>query len=152
MTAKTYLQQIYVINERIKRLMQYRERLRQDMYSLKSPSLDSDRVQTSASGDGMLRMIARVAEAERDVVSEINRLLTTRENVIARIDRISYLHDIKVEDRERYKTMLFQYHVLMWTWTDIAQGIGYTERQIHRLKYKAWDAFAKANEDVCKCQ
>lgn len=142
MTAKRYLQQIYVINEKIKRLMMYREQLRQDMYSLHSPSTDGDRVQTSSTGDGMLRMIAKVDEAERDIVAETNRLLKLRDKIIRNIDRIADL-DIEPDRAEKYKTLLFERHVLMYDWDEIARSMMYSKRQIHRLKYEAWDAFSK---------
>lgn len=142
MTAKRYLQQIWIINEKIKRLMLYREQLRQDMYSLHSPSLDADRVQTSASVDGMLNAIARVDEAERDIVAETRRLLEKRERIIGEIEKISDL-DIEPDKAERYKTLLFERHVLFWDWGQIRKSMVYSERQIHRIKHEAWDAFEK---------
>lgn len=142
MTAKRYLQQIWIINEKIKRFMLYREKLRQDMYSLHSPATDADRVQTSASGDGMLNAIARVDEAERDIVAETKRLLEKRERIIGEIEKLSEL-DIEPDKAEIYKTILFERHVLFWNWEDIRKSIGYSERQIHRLKYKAWEAFER---------
>ena len=152
MTAKCYLQQIWIINQKIKRLMMYREQLRQDMYSLHSPSTDGDRVQTSSTGDGMLRMIAKVDEAERDIVAETNRLLRKREAIIGQIDKLSEL-DIKPENAEKYKTLLFERHVMFWSWEEISKAMGYSERQIHRLKYEAWDAFSLVMEkDGSQCQ
>lgn len=142
MTAKRYLQQIWIINEKIKRFMLYREKLRQDMYSLHSPATDADRVQTSASGDGMLNAIARVDEAERDIVAETKRLLEKRERIIEEIEKLSEL-DIDPDKAEIYKTILFERHVLFWNWEEIRKSIGYSERQIHRLKYKAWEAFER---------
>ena len=142
MTAKRYLQQIWIINEKIKRLMLFREQLRQDMYSLHSPALDSDRVQTSASGDGMLNVIAKVDEAERDIVAETKRLLEKRERIIGEIEKLSEL-DIEPDKAEIYKTILFERHVLFWNWEEIRKSIGYSERQIHRLKCKAWEAFER---------
>lgn len=142
MTAKRYLQQIWIINEKIKRFMLYREKLRQDMYSLHSPATDADRVQTSASGDGMLNAIARVDEAERDIVAETKRLLEKRERIIGEIEKLSEL-DIDPDKAEIYKTILFERHVLFWNWEEIRKSIGYSERQIHRLKYKAWEAFER---------
>lgn len=142
MTAKRYLQQVWIINEKIKRLMLFREQLRQDMYSLHSPALDSDRVQTSASGDGMLNVIAKVDEAERDIVAETKRLLEKRERIIGEIEKLSEL-DIEPDKAEVYKTILFERHVLFWNWEEIRKSIGYSERQIHRLKYKAWEAFER---------
>ena len=142
MTAKRYLQQIWIINEKIKRFMLYREKLRQDMYSLHSPATDADRVQTSASVDGMLNAIARVDEAERDIVAETKRLLEKRERIIGEIEKLSEV-DIDPDKAEIYKTILFERHVLFWNWEEIRKSIGYSERQIHRLKYKAWEAFER---------
>lgn len=147
-SAKKYLQQIFAVNKRIERLMLYREQLRKDMYSLKSPSTDGDRVQTSMQGDAMVRMIAKVDAIERDIVAELERLYTLRDKLIKDIDKISDLEGIEPETKEAYKTLLFERHVLLWHWDQIALSMNYSERQIYRMKYKAWDAF----ERVIECQ
>lgn len=145
--AKKYLQQIFLVNKRIERLLLYREQLRKDMYSLKSPQTDADRVQTSMQGDAMVRLIAKVDAIERDIVSELEKLYALREKLIKDIDKISDIEGIEPEKKEAYKTLLFERHVLLWHWEQIATSMNYSERQIHRLKLEAWDAF----ENVIEC-
>ena len=81
MTAKEYLQQIYYIHHKINRLKARRDQLRADLYSLGSPAgnMDVDKVQTSMSGDAMLRLIAKVDEAERDIIKEIDKMVHIHE-------------------------------------------------------------------------
>ena len=94
MTAKEYLQQIYYIHHKINRLKARRDQLRADLYSLGSPAgnMDVDKVQTSMSGDAMLRLIAKVDEAERDIIKEIDKMVHIQTKIAGEIERLSNDH------------------------------------------------------------
>lgn len=135
MTAKEYLQQIYHINQRIKRIERQRDDLRASMFGMHSPAgnMDTDRVQISGSGDAMLKMIARVDLLEREILREMDRLIDRKEIITAQIEAM--------ED-ERYKTVLFERYVLCRRWELIAEDMHYQIKWVFALHSQALDAFA----------
>jgi len=136
MTAKEYLQKVYYIDKRIKRLQRRREDIRNDMYSIGSPSgkMDADKVQTSMSGDTMLRLIARVDDLERDIVRELT-VLTEVKQIIT--DQIEALSD------ERYRMLLFDRYILLYSWEQVAVDMNYRIKWVYELHGKALQAFAE---------
>ena len=136
MTAKEYLQQIYHIRQRIDRLESRRDDIRNDLYALKSPSgsMDADKVQVSMSGDGMLRMIARVDETERDIVQTVERLMDMKDLITSQIEAL--------ED-ERYKNLLLKRYVLLEDWGQISDEMYYTLNWVYNLHGYALAAFAE---------
>lgn len=136
MTAKEYLQQIYVCNRRMKRIQETREQLRIDMYSIGSPmgNMSSDRVQTSTSGDKFGRMIARVDKLERDLVKEHGRMLALKDKIIRQIEAM---------DNEQQRSVLYHRYVLCWKWSAIAEDMMLDERWIYRIHGQALKAFEK---------
>ena len=136
LTAKEYLQQIYHIKHRIDRLTSRRDDIRNDLYSIGSPSgsMDADKVQTTMSGDSMLRMIARVDETERDIVQTVERLMDMKDLITLQIEAL--------ED-ERYKNLLLKRYVLLEDWGQIADEMYYTLNWVYNLHGYALAAFAE---------
>lgn len=136
LTAKEYLQQIYHIKHRIDRLTSRRDDIRNDLYSIGSPSgsMDADKVQTTMSGDSMLRMIARVDETERDIVQTVERLMDMKDLITSQIEAL--------ED-ERYKNLLLKRYVLLEDWGQISDEMYYTLNWVYNLHGYALAAFAE---------
>ena len=135
MTAKEYLQQVYTISCRIKRLEKRREDIRADLYSLRSPSdLSGISVQTSPSGDKMAELVAKVDEIECDIVDELKELTDRKEAIIGNIELVP---------NERYKQILFDRYILCEKWEKIALDRDKTVRWIYRMHGKALNAFEK---------
>lgn len=136
MTVKEYLQQVYKINQKIKRLTKRRDDIRADMYSIGSPAghMDADKVQTTMSGDKMLNLIAKVDTLERDIVVEISQLTDTKDTICRQIERVK---------DERYKNILFQRYVLLKSWESIAVDLDYHIKWVYRLHGEALKAFQK---------
>lgn len=136
MTAKEHLQSVYSIQQKIKRLQNRREDLRADLYSIGSPTgqLDSERVQTSISGDRMAELVARVDEVERDIVAEIGELTEQKQKIIAEIERVP---------KESYKNLLFRRYVLCEKWEKIAVDLDKSVRWIYSMHGLALKAFEK---------
>jgi len=135
MTTKEYLQEVYYIDRHIKRLQRRREDLRRDLYSIGSPSgkMDADKVQTSMSGDTMLRLIAKVDDLERDIVHELERLTDKKQRVTEEIEAL--------ED-ERYRMLLFDRYILFYSWEQVAVDMHYRIKWVYELHGKALQAFA----------
>lgn len=135
MTAKEYLQQIYRCQCEIKRIEDQMAWIRNEMYGLSSPSGQRDiRVQTSTSGDSMLRLIAKAEEIEHDLSERKDRLMALRLEIC---DEIEALAD------ERYRNLLYRRYVNMWTWEEIAVEMHMVVRHIYRLHGDALQVFAK---------
>ena len=136
MTAKQYLQQIYQIHRKVKRLQAQREQIRAELYSIGSPSgkMDADKVQTSTSGDSMLRLIAKVDELEREIVEEVDDLLEKQHRITREIEQIP---------NNRQRDILFRRYVLFQKWERIAVDTNVSIRQVYRDHGDALQAFAK---------
>ena len=136
MTAKEYLRQIYIIDQKIGRLNRRREALRSDLFSVGSPAgqMNADRVQTSLSGDKMVKLIAQVDTLERDIVAEVKRLRRKQRQIARQIEA--------VED-DRYRTILHDRYVLCRKWEDIADTMGVDVRWVYRLHGMALQEFEK---------
>lgn len=136
MTAKEYLQQVYHISQKIKRLQKRRDDLRNDLYNLGSPTghMDADKVQSSMMDDKMLRLIARVDELERGIVSETEELIASKQRIIRQIEAL---------DDERYRMILFDRYVMMYRWEAIAADMNYRLKWVYALHGKALQAFSK---------
>lgn len=136
MTAKEYLRQIYCIDRKVKRIQERRDDLRAEMYAISSPSgkLGTDKVQTSLSGDSMLRLIAKVEDTESDLVAEMDRLLDLKEKISRQIEAL---------DDERYKTLLLKRYVMLKSWEQIAVEMGYRIKWVYDLHGRALRAFAE---------
>ena len=136
MTAKEYLQQIYVCTRRMKRIQETREQLRIDMYSIGSPmgNMTSDRVQTSTTEDKFGRMISRVDKLERDLVKEHGRMLALKDKIIRQIEAM---------DNEQQRSVLYNRYVLLHDWETIAEDMNYTTRRIYQIHGEALLEFRK---------
>ena len=134
MTAKEYLQQIYHFHRKVKRLQARRDQLRADLYSIGSPSgkMDADKVQTSMSGDTMLRLIAKVDEIERDIVYEIDQMVDARERIAGEIERVS---------NEHYRDILHKRYIEFKRWVDIADEMHMEISWVFRLHGRALQDF-----------
>ena len=133
MKPKDYLQQIYIAERKIRRLQAYREQVRADLYSIRSPAdMNADRVQTSLSGDTMMKLVAKVDRIERRLEKEVKELTFRRDRIIMQIERMpdSYEQDI-----------LYKRYVECKPWRTIAQEMSISERHVYRLHGKALNTF-----------
>ena len=133
MTAKEYLQQIYVMQCRITRLQNMRRQLREELFSVSSPALDKDSVSTSMSNT-MERLIAKVDSMDRDIVAEMIRLIEKREVIVRQIERLK---------DERYRAILHERYILCRKWEQISVDLSYSITQVYRLHGEALEAFSK---------
>ena len=78
--------------------------------------MDADKVQTSTSGDAMLRLISKIDLIEHDIVREMTLLEDTKCRIIGQIEALS---------DDRYKTLLTERYVFFDTWEQIATSMGY---------------------------
>lgn len=136
MSTKEYLQQIYVMDRRIRRLKARREKLRAEMYSVKSPagSMSADRVQTTTTGDNMLRLIARVDEIEKDIIAQLEEYEERKQSICRQIDRMP-------EGKE--KDVIHSRYILFHKWERIAVDLDVSVRYVYMLHGKALQTFER---------
>lgn len=132
MTAKEYLEQIYHIDNRIKRLNETRAAIRIEMYSVKTPTLSANKVTSSMSGDAMLRIIARADEVDREMALEVKRLIETRNKICKQIEGLP---------KEKHRQVLYMRYVLFKRMERIADDMDKTVRHVYRLRDEALAAF-----------
>lgn len=144
MTAKTYLQQIYNIQQQIDRLRRRRDAIRADLYSLGSPAgqIETDRVQTSnMMGDRMLKLVAQADELDQGIVYEIGRLQRKREQIAREIESLP---------NERYRKLLFERYVVCRKWPQIAAILSTTDQPLDlRWVYRMHGDALKMFHDYC---
>lgn len=138
MTTKEYLQEIYKLSRRIKRLQEMRVEIRADLYSVKSAPMTPDKVQSSITGDRIEKLIAKVDRIERDIIDEIDELTERRKNIC---DQIEQMTD------ERFKTILYDRYVLCHKWERIAVDMDLDIRWVYRLHGEALNSFEKFRSD-----
>lgn len=140
MTAKEYLQTIHNIQRKINRLEALRQSIRADLYSIGSPSghMDDDKVQTTISGDKMIKLVAKVDKVERDIVAELSRLTDAKQRMLQQIEKVPV---------ESYRQLLYDRYVLCQRWEKIALDRDTGVRWIYRMHGKALNAFEKVWND-----
>lgn len=127
MTAKEYLQQIYKISRRVRRLQLQLDTLKATTQEIElSADPDAD--------DPITQAIVRLHEAEQDMAAEIPELVETMRRIA---DQIEQLED------ERYKTILHERYVLCYKWSRIAEDMSIDLRYIYRMHGHALQAFRK---------
>lgn len=138
--VKEYLQEIYYLDRRIKRLQAMREEIRADLYSVKSTTdYNRDKVQSSVQGDTMLRLIAKVDMIERTILEEMDELIDRKDAIRRQIELVS---------DQTARDILYQRYVSLYSWEQIAVNLGYSRRHVIRLHGHALALFGK---DVLEC-
>ena len=133
MNSKQYLRQAYKLNELIK---DKKERLAylQDMQgSISAIDYSKDKVQTSQSGDaGFTIQVSTKMLLEAELEADIKRFEELYVEISHAID--------DVEDTN-CRLVLSKRYLLMKTWEQIADDIGYSLTQLHRIHKIALENF-----------
>lgn len=136
MTVKQYLQQIKSHEASVRRLRDLLHTIHCEMSMLKSPSYDSDKVQSPNSEDKMLNLIIRYSETEALLTDEINRLLTVRDKIVRQIESL---------DNDKHREVLYLLYVKHMRWDDIADTMHYSRRRVEQLHGNALLEFRNKN-------
>ena len=139
MTAKEYLQQAFVIHRRIILLKETRDTIKAELYSVKTPQLNPDKVQTSVSCDTMERLVAKADEITRTITDELERLIEIQDKIKSQIDGMPQRRKADAQQRE----VLYRRYVLFQRWERIALDMDKTTRYIFMVHGNALREFAK---------
>jgi len=125
MTPKQYLQQAYLLDEKINSRLRELKRLRELSECVSALSYTSDKVQASRKkGSQVESNVIRIIELERTINDEIEQLLKLKEEIRTAINN--------VED-EREKLILRMRYLEYLSWETIADRLAYTKQRVHQL-------------------
>ena len=139
MNAKEYLQQAYKIHKRIRLLRETNDVIRADLYAAKSPQYNSDKIQSSVSGDAMERMIARADEITRDLNEEQSRLIELQNRIRKQIDDMPG----RCQNERQQRECLYRRYVLFKRWEQIADDMNVSVRYVYMLHGNALKVFER---------
>jgi hypothetical protein len=140
MTAKEYLSQVAECERKVRFLTRQIDDLKSDMYSVRGVSYDKDRVQTSASDDQMLVLIAKADSLTREWQAEIDELMRIKSRI---------MFEISLIERPSYRWLLMYRYVDGMKWPQVAAVMGIENmRSLFFMHGRALKAFEKIYEKV----
>ena len=129
MTAKEYLSGLRLLNIKIKHKLQEAEELRSLAFGTASLNSDSERVQTSPSGDGrQIILVNRYVDLEAEIQALVDKYVVMKDEIINRIHQL--------EDA-RYVEVLFKRYVEGKTMRQIAEEMDYEYTSIYKIRKRA---------------
>lgn len=131
LTAKQYLRQVRDLENKADNYRRYYERCLRDIALLKSPRLDSDRVQSSGSGAGFTAAVERLVDMQAKANKLIDEYIDQRDKIIAQINAMEW----------PYSAILFKRYVEYKNFMIIAGELGYSYDRILALHGTSLNAF-----------
>ena len=132
MTTKDYLKQLARFESLIERKKNEVTRLDIMAHSIKSPTYDPNKVQSSLEGDKLSSTVVMLIEAEKQVRSLMDLYLQKRQYIISQIDAIP--------DHTSY-IILYDKYVEHKSNCEIAYNLKYSERWVKKAHAKAIKEF-----------
>lgn len=132
MTAKEYLKQIKIKNAVINNKQRQKDDLREMLFSFGGCGT-GERVQSSPDPDKLGTLYSRIDEKEREIESDIDKLIDFKFKVIGQINELT---------DDRYVTLLYKRYIEFAKWEEIAVSMGYDMRSIYRLHGEALQMFS----------
>ena len=134
MTKKQYLRQGYKIRQEIKIQRDILNELENNLDNVKSFDYSKDKLQGGPIQDDtvMIEKINGIIEVQEIIRKKEAELKVLQANLYLEIDRLSNTNE-KILLRARY--------ILNETWEQIAERLGYSVRQIHRVHSSALENF-----------
>lgn len=142
MAAKEYLSQLKMLDTKIEHMQAQLDMLKAAAVMNGAIDYSKEKVQTSASGDGLCNAVSRYIDKDRQITAEIDKLVDLRRKII------SELHSL---DNELYMDILFKRYVEYRKYKDldaIADALGYTSEYMRHLHGWALQEFEKVMHNV----
>ena len=151
MTAKEYLNQIRLLDLKIRQKIEERDHLKAMAAGNSSPVLSKDKVQTSGSGDKMARTVDRYVDLEMQIDKLIDQYVDMRDHIIDQIHAVGeakyvellYLKYVgqKGKDERIHYLRLEEIACIMRK----SNGLPYTYEHIRSMHGEALKRFAEIN-------
>lgn len=134
MTAKEYLRQLWNLDREIEIKYRELEELRAQI-GIKAQLDPTDNVGHSGNtSDPVSDIAVRIVQMEHRINRKIDRLINLKRKITAQIDGM---------ENRNYRMVLTCRYVLMQTWDDVAESVGYERRQCIRIHGMALQEFAR---------
>lgn len=131
MTPKQYLNQIQILDVRIRHRIEQLDELKALTAGIRSPVMNADRVQTSPD-DRMLSIISKWVDKERQINALVDRYVDIKDRIISEINSL---------DDPRFVRILYRRYVRYDSLTVIAADMGYEYKWLCRMHGDALRAF-----------
>lgn len=133
MNTKQYLKQAYRLNERIKDKEDRLNDLKAMYTSTGAIDYSKDRVQTSTSADaGFTKQVDKIVDLEKELEKDIQRLTMLKIEINDAIENVPDVDCLLV---------LSKRYILMKTWEQIGEEMGYSLSQVHRIHNRGIELF-----------
>ena len=134
MTKKQYLRQGYKIRQEIKIQRDILNELENNLDNVRSFDYSKDKLQGGPVQDDtvMIEKINRIIEVQEIIREKEAELKRLQANLYLEINRLSNTNE---------KILLQARYILNETWEQIAERLGYSVRQIHRVHSSALENF-----------
>lgn len=134
MTKKQYLRQGYKIRQEIKIQRDILNELENNLDNVKSFDYSKDKLQGGPVQDDtvMIEKINRIIEVQEIIREKETELKRLQANLYLEINRLTNTNE---------KILLQARYILNETWEQIAERLGYSVRQIHRVHSSALENF-----------
>lgn len=134
MTAKNYLRQIRLLDQKISQRVEEAAELRQLALGFHAVEIKEDAVQTSPDGDKLAEAVGRYVDMEEEIDRMIDDFVDLKHKIIGQIQNIS---------DERLMTVLFLRYVRYLSFEEIAVEMSYTYKWVCDLHGQALQEFEK---------
>ena len=134
MTAKEYLRQLWQLDREIDIKYQELEHLRMSIGIRAQPDPNENVGHSGNTSDPVADAAVKIATMEQQLNRKIDKLINLRQKITEQIDGL---------DNRTYRNILTCRYVLMQTWADVAESIGYSEQNCYIIHGKALQEFAR---------
>lgn len=145
MTAKEYLRQVRLLDQKINQRIEEAGELRQIMITLRSPALDKDTVQTSPEADPIGSALVKYCELERTIDRMIDEFIDLKHKIIGEIQQLKDARMVELLYLRYIKYMRLEEIACTMRKND---GGTYTYEYIRRLHGYSLKEFSKCHSKV----
>lgn len=134
MIAKEYLQQIRIIDIKIKQRQREYEDLCKKRFCIGSFDYSSDRIQKSSDGQGYTKIINKIVDLKIEINKEIDRFYDLKHKIIGEIQQLEKPEQIEI---------LYRRYVLYQNFAQIAVDMGYNYNWCCHIHGEALKSFTE---------
>jgi len=137
MTLEEYLSSASYMNDHIKILLNEKAKLYQIATAINC-DMSKERVQTSASGDKLPNIIAKIIDLERQIDREIDAYIDRKRAIRGLIKSVLPVSEIQ------WRVLVYRY-MMGLCWDDVADKCNYSVSQIKRIHKAAIEEIRRQN-------
>lgn len=132
MTAKEYLRQLWNLDREIEIKYRELEELRAQIGIKAQPDPNENVGHSGNTSDPVSDMAVRIVQMEHRINRKIDRLINLKRKITEQIDGM---------ENRNYRMILTCRYVLMQTWDDVADSVGYSIQNCYIIHGKALQEF-----------